>query len=104
MDPVATSFIVFFALFVGGFVTLLCIGFIIHCCCSVDLPRYCAEISDEAIVCERLTKKERVEVFEKVFASYDTVVSIWSLVYSRLIFAIILLTLLCVLKLTLLYS
>lgn len=75
MDPVAASFLVFFALFFFGFITLICFGFVIRCCCGRNIPRYRAEVTDEAIVCERLTKKERMDVFEKFFSSYDAMVS-----------------------------
>ncbi len=75
IDAIATSFILFFALFLGGFLTLLCLGCFIHCCCSPEIHRHRREVlTDEAIVCERLTKKERFDVFEKLFSNYDAMV------------------------------
>ena len=79
MDPIATSFIVFFALFLGGFLILVCLGCMVHCCCAVDMTTYHPELTDEAIICERLTKKERVVVIEKMFENYDTNVSSFDL-------------------------
>lgn len=73
IDPIAISFIVFFSLFLGGFLLLICLGCVIHCCCTVDMPTYRAEFSDEAVICERLTKKERIAVIEKAFENYDHV-------------------------------
>eukprot|EP01083_Nonionella_stella_P022083 61065_1 len=72
MDPIAVSFVVFFSLFMGGFLFLICLGCLIHCCCTMDVPRYRGEVTDEAIVCERLTRKERLAVIEKVFSNYDS--------------------------------
>jgi hypothetical protein len=74
MDPIAVSFVVFFSLFMGGFLFLICLGCLIHCCCTMDVPRYRGEVTDEAIVCERLTRKERLAVIEKVFSNYDSLV------------------------------
>ncbi len=74
MDPVTTSFIVFFALFFGGFILLFCLGCFIHCCCSGDAYRYRPDATNEAIILDRLTRKERIAVIDRIFSDYDALV------------------------------